>query len=107
MAAVDLFYRKVLDDQRTKPFFSNLDMDAQVRKQVSFLTWAFGGPAEQRGRNLRDAHAKLRARGLSDEHFDAVAQLLEATLVELNVQRPLIDEAMAIVAGTRSEVLGR
>ncbi len=105
MAAVDLFYKKVMDDPLTRPFFAGLDMPAQVRKQVAFMTVAFGGPDQYRGRDLRTAHAPLRARGLGQVHFDAVAGHLERTLQELGVAAPLISEALAIVASTRDAVL--
>jgi hemoglobin len=108
MAAVDLFYRKVLSDEVTRPFFDALDMEAQTKKQVAFMTWAFGGPSEYRGRDLTTAHAALvRNKGLSDVHFDAVAKHLDATLRELGVPNELITEALGIVASTRSQVLGR
>jgi hemoglobin len=108
MAAVDLFYQKVLADDLTRPFFEALDMNAQTKKQVAFMTWAFGGPAEYRGRDLRTAHAQLvQKKALSDAHFDAVAKHLEETLTELGLEKALIQEALSIVAGTRNEVLGR
>ena len=108
LAAVDLFYRKVLADDLTKPFFTALDMAAQSRKQVAFMTWALGGPTEYRGRPLREAHANLvREKGLTDAHFDRVAELLAATLRELGVAPNLVDEAMATVGSVRGEVLGR
>lgn len=108
MAAVDLFYEKVLDDPLTRPFFEKLDMETQSRKQVAFMAWAFGGPSEFKGRNLRAAHAHLvSSMGLSDVHFDAVAGHLHSTLRELSIEEPLINEAMTIVASTRDQVLGR
>jgi hemoglobin len=108
IAAVDLFYAKVMDDPVTRPFFEALDMKAQTRKQVAFMTWAFGGPAEYKGRDLRTAHAELvKKRGLNDVHFDAVAGHLRETLQELGVPADMVGEALAIVAGTRSDVLGR
>jgi hemoglobin len=108
MAAVDIFYGKVLANTLTRPFFDGLDMQAQIRKQVAFMSWAFGGPTEYRGRDLTAAHAHLvRAKGLNDTHFDAVATCLEETLVELGVERPLIDEALQLVGTTRGAVLGR
>jgi hemoglobin len=108
MAAVDIFYKRVLADPLTCPFFEGLDMEAQTRKQVAFLAWAFGGPSEYRGRDLRTSHAALvRDKGLADVHFDRVAEHLDATLTELGIARALIDEALQIVAGTRKEVLGR
>lgn len=108
MAAVDVFYKKVLADERTRPFFEELNMDAQIRKQVGFMSHAFGGPEEYKGRDLRNAHAGLvKNKGLNDSHFDAIAGHLHDTLVELGVERGLIDEALRIVASTRDEVLGR
>jgi hemoglobin len=107
MAAVDLFYQKVIDDQLTRPFFKDLDMKAQATKQVAFMTWAFGGPAEYKGRDLRSAHAGLVKRGLNDQHFDAVARHLAATLRELGVADELIQEAVGIVAAQRDVVLNR
>jgi hemoglobin len=107
MAAVDLFYQKVLDDELTGPFFNGLDMKAQVTKQVAFMTWALGGPSEYKGRDLRTAHAGLVKRGLNDQHFDAVARHLEATLRELGVADELIKEAVGIVGAQRDVVLNR
>lgn len=108
MAAVDLFYEKVTTDELTRPFFEGLDMTAQTKKQVAFMTRAFGGPAAFQGRDLRAAHADLvKNKGLGDAHFDAIAKHLDATLAELGVAREAIDEALAIVATTRNEVLGR
>ncbi|HSC86419.1 MAG TPA: group 1 truncated hemoglobin [Polyangiaceae bacterium] len=108
MAAVDLFYKKVLSDDVTKPFFEGLDMERQIKKQIAFMTVAFGGPDEYKGRDLRSAHANLvRSKGLGDVHFDAVAKHLTDTLMELGVSQPLVDEAIGIVATTRDAVLGR
>lgn len=107
LAAVQIFYQRVMLDELTRPFFGGIDMAAQTRKQVAFMTWAFGGPDELKGRDLRRAHAGLVARGLSDAHFDAVVSHLDATLVELDVEPELIEEVMAIIRSTRAEVLNR
>jgi hemoglobin len=108
MAAVDLFYAKVVADELTRPFFVGLDLEAQTRKQVAFMAWAFGGPSNYKGRDLVTAHAGLvRDRGLSDAHFDAVARHLESTLQDLQIEPGMIQEALAIVESTRSAVLGR
>jgi hemoglobin len=107
-AAVDLFYEKVLADELTRPFFETLDMDQQIRKQIAFMTRAFSGPDEYKGRDLRKAHAMLvRDKGLGDVHFDAIARHLKTTLEELKVSPELVAEALGIIAGTRDEVLGR
>ena len=83
-------------------------MPAQSRKQVAFMSWALGGPAEYKGRDLRVAHSDLvKNRGLTDVHFDAVAGHLKTTLEELGVAPDLVGEALTIVAGTCREVLNR
>jgi hemoglobin len=108
VAAVDLFYDKVMADELTRLFFAGIDMPAQIKKQVAFMTMAFGGPHEYAGRDLKTAHARLvKDHGLTDVHFDAVAGHLESTLVEPGVEPSLIHEALTIVAGTRNQVLGR
>ena len=106
MAAVDLFYAKVLADPVTAPFFEGLDMDAQVKKQVAFMSRAFDGPDTYQGRDLRSAHAKLVAeQGLSDVHFDAVAKHLGDTLAQLGIVDELIREVLDRIEATRTEVL--
>jgi hemoglobin len=107
LAAAVLFYDKILADPELAPFFEGLDMEAQVRKQVAFMAWAFGGPERYEYRPLGVAHASVRARGLSDQHFDRVAAHLAATLHELGLAPELVQEAMQIVEGARAQVLGR
>ena len=105
-AAVDLFYRKVLNDYRINRFFDSADMEDQLAKQKAFLTMAFGGPNNYTGKDMRSAHARLVKMGLDGSHFDAVMEHLGATLKELNVPQELIGEAAAIANGARSDVLG-
>lgn len=106
-AAVDIFYRKVLADDRINEYFADVDMDKQAAKQKAFLTMAFGGPNNYTGEDMRKGHAHLVERGLNDSHFDAVMENLGATLTELNVPDELIAEAAAIAESTRNDVLGR
>src|SRR6185437_15272916 len=79
-AAVDVFYRKVLADDRINRFFEDTDMDRQIAKQKAFLTMAFGGPVAYTGKDMRAGHARLVAMGLNDSHFDAVVELLGQSL---------------------------
>src|SRR5436305_11635299 len=84
-AAVDIFYGKVLADSRISRFFDTVDMKGQARKQKAFLAMVTGGPTNYSGKNMRDGHAHLVARGLNDSHVDAVVENLAATLKELGV----------------------
>ena len=103
-AAVDIFYRKVLSDDRIAHFFESVDMDRQRAKQKAFLTFAFGGPSHYTGKDMRTAHAKM---SLTDAHFDAVMENLGATLTELGVPGDLISEAAAVALSVRGDVLNR
>lgn len=108
VAAVEIFYGKVLGDTNLAPFFEHMSIDDQGDKMVAFMTWAFGGPDEYKGKDLRTAHKGLvKNKGLNDSHFDAVAEHLLATLQELEVAENLIDKAIGIVASTRDEVLDK
>ena len=106
-AAVDIFYRKVLADDRIKRFFDDVDMERQAAKQKAFLTMVTGGPNNYTGKDMREGHKHLIERGLNDSHFDAVMENLGATLKELNVPDELIAEAAAIAESTRNDVLNR
>lgn len=106
-AAVDIFYRKVLNDDRINRFFDGVDMDKQAAKQKAFLTMAFGGPHNYTGLDMRRGHAHLVERGLDDSHVDAVIDNLGATLRELNVPENLIAQVAAIAESTRDDVLNR
>ena len=106
-AAVDIFYRKVLNDDRINRFFEGVDMDKQAAKQKAFLTMAFGGPHNYTGQDMRKGHAHLVKQGLNDSHFDAVVENLGCTLKELGVADNLIGQVAAIAETTRNDVLGR
>jgi len=105
-AAVDIFYRRILEDKSIIQFFDNTDMEAQRAKQSSFLTMAFGGPNNYSGKDMREAHAPLVEKGLNESHFNAVAGHLQATLEELKVPADLIQEVMVIAGSTHDDVLG-
>jgi hemoglobin len=106
-AAVDIFYRKVLGDDRINHFFDGVDMEKQAAKQKAFLTMAFGGPHNYTGLDMRRGHAHLVEQGLNDSHVDAVIENLGATLRELGVAENLIGQVAAIAESVRGDVLGR
>lgn len=110
-AAVDVlvlrFYRKIMTDIRIRHFFDGKDMERQVEKQKAFLTFLLGGPNHYSGKTLRHAHSPLVTQGLNDEHFDAVAEHLQATLEEMGVRPSEIAQVMAIVASARDDILNR
>lgn len=106
-AAVIVFYRKVLADDRVAAFFEGVDMERQIRKQKAFLTMVLGGPVAYTGKDMRAAHEPLVARGLSDSHFDVVVEHLSATLTELGIQPELVGHVAAEAESLRRDILGR
>jgi hemoglobin len=106
-AAVDVFYRKVLSDDRVSHFFDDVDMDRQIAKQKSFLTMVFGGPVAYTGKDMRAAHTHLVARGLNDSHVDAVIELLGESLREVGAPASLIAQVASIAESARADVLNR
>lgn len=106
-AAVDIFYRKMLADDRVARFFDAVDMDRQAAKQKAFLTMVFGGPANYTGKDMSRAHSHLLRDGLNDTHVDIVIAHLGATLGELGVAPDLIAQVAAIAESVRDDILGR
>lgn len=103
-AAVELFYTKVLVDDRVKHFFDDINMNAQRRKQKEFLSAALGSPVPWIGKDMRRAHEDL---SLDESHFNAIAENLVATLKELKISQDLIDQVVAIVVTVKDDVLNR
>lgn len=106
-AAVDIFYRKVLADDRVNGFFDLTDMERQAAKQKAFLTMAFGGPNHYSGQDMREGHRKLVDRGLNDMHVDVIIELLGESLQELDVPNELITQVAEIAESARNDVLCR
>ena len=106
-AAVDLFYKKVMADNRINYFFKDINLIKQSQKLKAFLAYAFGGPNKYTGRPLREVHAHLVKKGLNDSHFDAVLENLGNSLKELGVTDDLIKEAANIAESVRNEILNK
>jgi hemoglobin len=106
-AAVELFYRRVLSDDRISHFFEGVDMERQAAKQKAFLTMVCGGPNSYTGLDMRKGHAPLVKRGLNDSHFNAVAEHLGGTLQELGVAAPLIQQVLQAAESMRADVLNK
>jgi len=101
-AAVDIFYAKVMADDRVNHFFRHIDMQKQSGKLKAFMAFAFGAPLPYSGKSLRDAHQHMH---LTELHFNAVAEHLVTTLHELQVGQPLIEEVVRVVMTTKDDVL--
>ena len=106
-AAVEIFYRKMLGDDRVAHFFDNVDMDGQMAKQAAFLTMVLGGPNNYTGKDMREGHAHLIEKGLNDTHVDIVIEHLGGTLKELGVGDEAIQQVADLANSVRDDVLNR
>jgi len=106
-AAVDNFYRRVLNDPYVTPFFENTDMERQAAKQKAFLTMVTGGPNKYTGMDMREGHKHLVKMGLDDTHFDHILCHLRSTLADLGVASDLIGTVIGVAESTRADVLNR
>ncbi len=80
--AVDLFYSRMLSDERVAGHFRNINMARLRAHQRSFLVAALGDPGAFNSVTLRHAHAPLH---LTDAEFDITARHLVASLLEAGV----------------------
>ena len=103
-AAVDLFYVKVLADERVNHFFTDVNMKKQHAKQKAFIAAALGGPVPYTGKDMRTAHKNL---DLKEADFNVIAGHLQNTLTELKVDAQVISDVMAVVGSTKNDVLGK
>jgi hemoglobin len=99
---VDSFYELVLADPTLAPFFTDVDMAAQKRHMVFFLSAATGGPDKYEGRDMAAAHA---GQNITDAHFDRVVEHLVATLLGLGVPEDLIGDVGGALIPLRGQVV--
>lgn len=104
-AAVELFYRKALNDRRLNGFFHGIDVERQIERQKSLLAMAFGGARNPRGPALPGAHRRLVPRSPADVPVDAVIELLGETLRELDVSPAVIGQIAEMAESVRNELL--
>ncbi|MCU7873868.1 MAG: group 1 truncated hemoglobin [Candidatus Thiodiazotropha sp. (ex Lucinoma borealis)] len=105
--AVDIFYRKVLLDDRVNEFFGGVDMQQQAVKQKGFLKMVFGGTHNYPGKDMREGHKHLLNLGLNDIHVDIIIEHLGGTLKELGAADADISEVATIAESVRDDVLNR
>ena len=101
---VDQFYVKVIADPRVKDFFANTDMKKQRKHQTNFISFALGGPKKYEGKTMEKAHSGMN---LTDLHFNAIVELLSATLLENGVTKEDVGTIGATIEPLRSHIVGQ
>ena len=85
--------------------FEAFDAACEAREGVQVVSSAaLGGPLPWVGKDMRKAHADLE---IKEEHFNAIAENLVATLKDLKISDEMIGKVIAVVATTKDDVLNR
>jgi hemoglobin len=106
LASIKLYYH-ISEDERINHFFKDIDFKKQSIKMTAFLTYIFGGPSLYTGRNMRKAHKSVVAKGLNDEHVDAMLENVHTTLNEMGIEPELQKQVLAKLEKHRDDVLCR
>lgn len=99
---VHSFYQKVLDTESLLHYFKGIDMERLTRHQTDFLTMIFGGPVTYSKQALRESHRRLE---IPQDDFETIADLLEETLEEADVEDDDIETIMAGIIATQSDIV--
>ena len=106
LASIKLYYH-ILEDDRIKDFFKDIDIKKQSIKMNAFLTYIFGGPSLYTGRNMRKSHKSVVERELNDSHVDAMLENVHTTLNEMEIEPDLQKQVLAKLEKHRDDVLCR
>ena len=101
-ALVEIFYQKILLDDRVNRLFQETSIDKLITKQTAFLRYALEGSESYQGKSLREAHAHL---SLNEQHWYAVIDDLIDSMHDLKVPGEIINEVLKVVGRTKSEIL--
>lgn len=101
-AVVDEFYRRLLADPVTAPYFTSVPMDTLKRHQVLMLVKVLGGPDRYQGRDLHSAHAHLH---ISAEAYTRVCLHLLTVMHDFKVPMDVLVAAEQILASVRDQVV--
>jgi hemoglobin len=87
-AVVDKFYDYLFVDEKIKHFFLTTDMEKQRLRQKQFITLVTGGPNNYQGKDMKEAHSKLK---ISREDFDITWAHLATALRFYKVSEVLVE----------------
>jgi hemoglobin len=105
-AVVDEFYRRLLDDPATAPYFQQMlatdSLSALKRHQVLMLIKVLGGPDRYSGRDLGSAHAGLH---ITDDVYRRVSLHLLTVMHEFKVPMDILSAADQILRSVHNLVV--
>lgn len=79
-----------------------VDIPALEKSLVEFISSATGGPLKYTGKNMKDAHKGMM---ISNAEFDALGEIVIASLKKFKVPQADIDELVKIIETTRKDIV--
>ena len=105
---IDVFYNKMVKDDRVRDFFTIVDLTAVKRKQVNFFKILLSDVTDDIHNYMRNTHSDLVENfGLNDAHFDALSSILNETLIEQKVAGDIRSTVLKKLEMLRPFVLNR
>ena len=104
--ATELFYRRLLEDDKLRPFFARVDMAHLRSRQIMFISMLLGGRVHT-GKDIHDAHGWSRDHGLNDAHFDLFLKHFRTALEQAGVKPENAEKVMQRLESKRSTVLDK
>ncbi len=106
-ALVIRIYNYILEDDELASFFKYVEVDRLKYSLIVFVEYALNGPRTYTTEFIRNAHKEPVKQGLTDKHFDLVADYLAKSMRDTKMPESAVDYAMARVAERRNDVLRR
>ncbi|GFS07577.1 group 1 truncated hemoglobin [Elysia marginata] len=100
--AMHRLYEKMQKHPKISHYFENMDIESLTRKQVSFMTRAFGGSPPKEARSLKEIHDNL---GISNHDFNVLISLMQETLIEMGIEIATQHEVLAIIENARDDIV--
>lgn len=97
------FYDRILDSERLRPYFEDIDVRRLIDHQTKFVSALMGGPASYSNEHLGRAHAHL---GISPTEYEEMAEIFRETLEDFEVPDVDVNRLHAHILSLQDYVIG-
>lgn len=98
------FMQGLLSDPRTRPFFENQNHERIILQLTDQLCYALEGPCEYAGRPMKAAHQNM---GVKREHFNALVEVLQASMNKAGIPFRSQNKLLAVFAPMERDIVTR
>lgn len=99
---IDDFIGLLATDERINDYFANADVPRVKSSLVDLMCMATGGPCEYKGRDMKTIHAGM---GITNAHFNALAECLYKALDQNGVPYHMQNQLMAMLAPMQRDIV--